>query len=78
MNMRKIYGSVQCGNNLPCPCKPKITDFEVARCIEKEVGGLQIPMQDVRGVDVLETSQQLQERMLVTKEGMCNVLLFDR
>lgn len=43
-------------DNLPCACQPKVTDFEVARCIQKEVGGLEISMQDVRGVNVLETS----------------------
>jgi hypothetical protein len=42
----------------------EIADLEVAVGVEEEVAGLQVPVQDVGGVDVLEAPQQLVEEVL--------------
>eukprot|EP00955_Chlamydomonas_euryale_P090845 364577-Chlamydomonas_euryale.AAC.11 len=46
-------------SHLPCACKPKITDLEVARCIEQQVAWLQIAVQHVGTVHVLQATQHL-------------------
>mmetsp|Transcript_33334 Transcript_33334/g.99266 ORF Transcript_33334/g.99266 Transcript_33334/m.99266 type:complete len:427 (-) Transcript_33334:1908-3188(-) len=48
-----------------CACKPKITDLEVARCIEQQVAWLQIAVQHVGTVHVLQATQHLVDEILV-------------
>ena len=41
----------------------KIADLKIARGVEKQVGGLQIAMQNVCRVDVLEAAEDLVEKV---------------
>lgn len=51
----------------PCPRQPKVADFEVARCVQQQVAGLEVTVQDVGCVHVLETPQHLQR---MHREGL--------
>lgn len=44
----------------PGPRQAEVTDLEVAVGVEQQVGGLQVAVQHVGGVDVLQAPQQLQ------------------
>lgn len=43
----------------PSPGEAEVADLEVAVGVQQQVGGLQIPVQHIRRVDVLQTTQQL-------------------
>ena len=45
------------------PGQTKVTDLEVAGRVEQEVAGLQVPVEDVGGVDVLQSPQYLIEEI---------------
>lgn len=45
------------------PGQAKVTDLEVAGGVEQEVAGLQVPVEDIGGVDVLEASEYLIEEV---------------
>ena len=45
------------------PRQPEVADFEIAGCVQQEVAGLQIPVEDVGRVDVLESPENLIEEV---------------
>ena len=45
------------------PGESKIADFEIARCVEKKIGGLQVSVKHVGRVDVLQPAENLVEEI---------------
>lgn len=43
----------------PCAGQAEVADLQVAVCVDEQVRGLQVTVQDVGGVDVLQPPQHL-------------------
>ena len=45
------------------PGQSEVTNLEITGCVQQEVAGLQISVKDIGGVDVLQASQYLVEKV---------------
>jgi hypothetical protein len=50
---------ISCGLSLPHAGQAKIADFQVAVGVDEDVGGLEVPVENIRRVDVFQASQDL-------------------
>ena len=47
----------------------KVADLQVAVRVQEDVGGLEVPMEDIRRVDVFESSENLIEKVANVVRG---------
>jgi hypothetical protein len=51
------------------PSESKVTDLEIAVCVEEEIGGFEIAVEDVGGVHCLESAEGLVDKVLAVVVG---------